>query len=88
MVRTASGLRWRETHTHGERKGEVTLSLDREKPDLSGTHPHIATGDDRDISGITGLPLRVDRTGRIEFLQGLPRVEPQPRALDEMRSVL
>lgn len=64
------------------------MSLDREKPDLSGTHPHIATGDVRDISGITGLPLRVDRTGRIEFLQGLPRVEPQPRALDEMRSVL
>ncbi|MEW6032383.1 MAG: glucose-6-phosphate isomerase family protein [Bacillota bacterium] len=62
------------------------MSLDREQGGDSGFPPAAAR--DFDLARSSGLPLAVDRSGRVDFLEGLPRVEPQPRTLDQMRSVL
>lgn len=43
----------------------------------------------RDLKDVAGLPLALDPgTGRLEFREGLPAVEPAVRTLAEMREVL
>ncbi len=64
------------------------MTADRERDVHQPPGSPFVPPEARDLSDLTGLPLRLTPLGRLDFGRALPSVAPQPRTLEEMRPVL